>query len=165
MSFAALQKYLLLDQMVVYKSDTIPSIYTRINNYQKLNKLKERSPAKPFILLAGSFKMLLLFSKIPISLFDKAKQISATPYMTVIYEASTYLKKEFSWPYQTVAIRIPILKELQKMIEAMGEPIISTSYELQYRNNKNLVFINGWDEDNRGEASKIYYLQEGRYIR
>ncbi len=165
MAFSILQKYLLLDQMVVYKSDTIPSIYARINNYQKLHKLKERSLSKPFILLVSSFQMLVLFSKIPASLFNKAKQMAAIPYMTVIYQASTYLQKEFDWPYQTVAIRIPKLKELQEMIEVLGEPIISTSYEPKYKNHKNLVFINGWDEDNRGKASKIYYLQEGRYIR
>jgi len=56
MSFFQLEELLKKNKIVVYQSDTIPSIYARINRYQDLVKLKKRNIKKPFILLIDSYK-------------------------------------------------------------------------------------------------------------
>lgn len=164
MSFFQLEKLLKKDKIVVYQSDTIPSIYARINRYQDLVKLKKRNINKPFILLIDSYKN---YEQYIIKNFDKKnfKTVSneKNP-ITIIFHINQEFINKYHWKYKTVAFRVPKLKKLKKCLMNIGEPIISTSFNLNLQKDNEIIILDGWEKTFHS-PSKIYDISKRKYLR
>jgi tRNA threonylcarbamoyl adenosine modification protein (Sua5/YciO/YrdC/YwlC family) len=119
------------DGLIIYPTDTVYSIgcdITKPKAIEKLCKLKNIKPEKAnFSFVCCDLSQLSNYSKpISNSLFRVMKKAFPGPY-TFILEANSNVPKLLKQNKKTVGIRVPDNLICKTIIEALGNPIITTS--------------------------------------
>ncbi len=119
------------DGVIIYPTDTVYSIgcdITKPKAIEKLCRLKNIKPEKAnFSFVCSDLSHLSQFTTpIPNSIFRIMKKALPGPY-TFILEANGNVPKLLKQNKKTVGIRVPDSKICYDIIEALGNPIITTS--------------------------------------
>lgn len=119
------------DGIIIYPTDTVYSMgcdMTRPKAIEKLCKLKKIKPEKAnFSFVCSDLSHLSQFTKpIPNSIFRVMKKALPGPY-TFILEANQNVPKLLKQNKKTVGIRVPDNTICFHIVEALGNPIITTS--------------------------------------
>lgn len=119
------------DGVIIYPTDTVYSIgcdITKPKAIEKLCRLKNIKPEKAnFSFVCSDLSHLSQFTQpIPNSIFRIMKKALPGPY-TFILEANGNVPKLLKQNKKTVGIRVPDSKICYDIIEALGNPIITTS--------------------------------------
>lgn len=119
------------DGVIIYPTDTVYSIgcdITKPKAIEKLCRLKNIKPEKAnFSFVCSDLSHLSQFAMpIPNSVFRIMKKALPGPY-TFILEANGNVPKLLKQNKKTVGIRVPDSKICFDIIEALGNPIITTS--------------------------------------
>ena len=119
------------DGVIIYPTDTVYSIGCDITNpkaIEKLCKLKNIKPEKAnFSFVCSDLSHLSNYAKpISNSVFRIMKKALPGPY-TFILEANSNVPKLLKQNKKTVGIRVPDNRICNHIIEALGNPIITTS--------------------------------------
>lgn len=138
--------------LLIYPTDTVYSIGCDINNYKAMEKLAKLKGIKlnkaKFSIVCNDLSHLSGFTKqIERSTFKELKNLFPGPY-TIILGASKSLPLAYK-DHKTVGIRVPDHAVPQAIVEALGNPIVSTSIYsddettyLEYIDNPDLI----WDK-------------------
>lgn len=140
------------DGIIIYPTDTVYSMgcdITRPKAIEKLCKLKNIKPEKAnFSFVCSDLSQLSNYAKpISNSLFRVMKKALPGPY-TFILEANQNVPKLLKQNKKTVGIRVPDNAICKEIIEALGNPIITTSLHnpndevLDYFSDPDLIFQN-----------------------
>lgn len=117
--------------MIIYPTDTVYALggdSTNSKAFEKICKLKGIKPEKAnFSLVCSDLSHLSEFTD-PISnvVFRVMKRALPGPY-TFILEANNKVPKIFKLSKKTIGIRVPDNKICKAIVEALGNPLISTS--------------------------------------
>jgi len=135
------------EEPIIFGTDTINGIgclYSSKKAADKIFKIKGRDPLKPLILLCSSIEMVERFFE-----FDKCSRDLALKYLpgalTIIARPKVKLNSYLLYEGYA-SFRIPARESLIKIIEAIGEPLASTSLNISKesvmtdRNKVNEVF-------------------------
>jgi len=119
------------DGVIIYPTDTVYSIgcdITKPKAIEKLCRLKNIKPEKAnFSFVCSDLSHLSQFTTpIPNSVFRVMKKALPGPY-TFILEANGNVPKLLKQNKKTVGIRVPNSNICRHIIEALGNPIITTS--------------------------------------
>ena len=122
-------------QVVVLPTDTIYGLSCLAKNVRAIKKiynLKKREPHKPLIVLMSDLNMVKKFTFVSSRQEKFLKKIwsSQEAPTTVILKSRGKLPMEISSQVDGLAIRLPKLKFLIKIIKAVNHPLISTSLNL-----------------------------------
>jgi tRNA threonylcarbamoyl adenosine modification protein (Sua5/YciO/YrdC/YwlC family) len=117
--------------IIIYPTDTVYAIgcdITQNKAIEKICKLKNIKPDKQnFSFVCSDLSHLSEFTKpIPNHIFRVMKKALPGPY-TFILEANSNLPKYFKQDRKTVGIRVPDNIICREIINALGNPLISTS--------------------------------------
>ncbi len=117
--------------VIIYPTDTVYALGGDITNtkaIEKICKLKNIKPEKSnFSFVCSDLSQLSEFTNaIPNSVFRIMKRALPGPY-TFILEASSKVPKLLKQNKKTVGIRVPDNLICKAIVEALGNPIISTS--------------------------------------
>ncbi len=117
--------------IIIYPTDTVYGIGCDINNpkaIEKLYRIKNVNPKDArFSFVCSSLSNISLYTKaIDTPIFKLLKKCLPGPY-TFILEANKAVPKLLQTKKNTVGIRIPDNKICMAIVEALGNPIISTS--------------------------------------
>jgi tRNA threonylcarbamoyl adenosine modification protein (Sua5/YciO/YrdC/YwlC family) len=115
--------------IIIYPTDTIYGMGCDIYNKKALEKLfriKNDSRTKLFSFICSNFKEISKYAKISDYAFRKMKYLLPGPY-TFILPTTRLVPKELWSKRKTVGIRIPDNKVALKLVELLGNPIVSTS--------------------------------------
>ena len=119
------------DGIIIYPTDTVYAIgcdITRIKAIEKICKLKNIKPEKAhFSFVCSDLSHLSEYTR-PISthVFRVMKKALPGPY-TFILEANNNVPKLWKQNKKTVGIRVPDNTICRAIVEALGNPIVSTS--------------------------------------
>jgi tRNA threonylcarbamoyl adenosine modification protein (Sua5/YciO/YrdC/YwlC family) len=115
--------------IIIYPTDTVYGIGCDIYNKKALENLfriKNDSSDKLFSFVCSGFKEISKYAKISDYAYRRMKHLLPGPY-TFILETTRLVPKELWSKRKTVGIRIPDNKVALKLVEELGNPIISTS--------------------------------------
>jgi tRNA threonylcarbamoyl adenosine modification protein (Sua5/YciO/YrdC/YwlC family) len=115
--------------IIIYPTDTIYGMGCDIYNKKALEKLfriKNDTSDKLFSFICSNFKEISKYAKISDYAFKKMKHLLPGPY-TFILPTTRLVPKELWSKRKTVGIRIPDNKVALKLVELLGNPIVSTS--------------------------------------
>jgi tRNA threonylcarbamoyl adenosine modification protein (Sua5/YciO/YrdC/YwlC family) len=117
--------------IIIYPTDSVYALGCDMMNQkavERLCKLKNIKPEKStFSFICSDLSLLSQFAKpIPNSVFRIIKKALPGPY-TFILEASLQVPKLLKQSRKTVGIRVPNNAICKEMVNALGNPIISTS--------------------------------------
>ncbi len=115
--------------IIIYPTDTVYGMGCDIYNKKALEKLfriKNDVGTKLFSFICSNFKEISKYAKISDYAFKKMKYLLPGPY-TFILPTTRLVPKELWSKRKTVGIRIPNNKVALKLVELLGNPIISTS--------------------------------------
>lgn len=118
-------------QTIVIQSDTIYGFSCLASSdiaIKKLNKIKERSINKSFIVLISSFSMLSKYAHLNFWQKDAVKEIWQKKRPTsIILKSQNKLAKSLE-KGDSLAFRLPKSQIFIKIIKRLGEPVVSTSF-------------------------------------
>ncbi len=122
-------EYLKSNQIGIIPHDTIPGIVARMTteNAEKILSIKERSKNKGFIILIPNKEYLTKLTK---NILPTTKEILEKYWpgaLTIIFHKDPSVPKIISGTDTTVAIRYPKHPLLNKILESLNEPVITTS--------------------------------------
>ena len=115
--------------IIIYPTDTVYGMGCDIYNKKALEKLfriKNDVGTKLFSFICSNFKEISKYAKISDYAFKKMKYLLPGPY-TFILSTTRLVPKELWSKRKTVGIRIPNNKVALKLVELLGNPIVSTS--------------------------------------
>ena len=134
-------------KVIVYPTDTIyglGGLATDKKAIKKIFKIKGRIEKKPFLILVNSFKMLKKYCWVS---RKQEKYLRKTwrgaRAVSVILKKKRNLPQELTGGQETVAVRLPKVKFLIKILSGVGQPIVSTS--LNKSGQKNLDSVSRLD--------------------
>lgn len=99
---------------------------------EKINRIKNRPENKNFVLLVASDAQLQKYVEVPDLAWD-IMDLSEKP-VTIIYDKLTGLPDHLISPEGTIAIRVTKYPLLQKIIQKIKQPLVSTSANLSGEN-------------------------------
>ncbi|MDD5031764.1 MAG: L-threonylcarbamoyladenylate synthase [Patescibacteria group bacterium] len=139
--------YLKRGKVIVYPTDTIYGLgclATDKRAIKKIFRIKGREKRKPLLILVSDFKMLKKYCRIGKKqekyLKNAWKSARAT---SVILKKKNNLPRELTGGGKTVAVRLPKMKFLLKILRGTKQPIVSTS--LNKSGQRNLDSVRGLD--------------------
>jgi tRNA threonylcarbamoyl adenosine modification protein (Sua5/YciO/YrdC/YwlC family) len=115
--------------IIIYPTDTVYGMGCDIYNKKALEKLfriKNDVSTKLFSFICSNFKEISKYAKISDYAFKKMKHLLPGPY-TFILPTTRLVPKELWSKRKTVGIRIPNNNVALKLVELLGNPIVSTS--------------------------------------
>jgi len=116
--------------VVLMPTDTIPGLHCRADApaaVQRIATLKGRPATKPFLVLGGSTASALeLTSPLTREVLDYAHRCWPGPFSLILPAASS-VPSAVIGGLDSVAIRVPLWRELCRLIELAGGPLVSTS--------------------------------------
>lgn len=118
--------------IVVYPTDTNFGIGCDIMNkraIEKIYQLKQRHKNKPFSFICSDLKNISHYAKVSNYAYKTMKRLLPGPY-TFILEGSKLVPKIMLTKRKTAGIRVPDNKICLALVEALGNPIITTSATL-----------------------------------
>ena len=116
--------------LVIIPTDTVYGIsadMTNENAIKKVYKAKNRDKSKPLILLVNSVDMLRKYTEKLSVLEEEIIKKYLPGKLTLLLHKNNKVSDEITSGSNLVGIRIPDNKELIKIIDKIGNPIISTS--------------------------------------
>jgi tRNA threonylcarbamoyl adenosine modification protein (Sua5/YciO/YrdC/YwlC family) len=115
--------------IVAYPTDTFYGIGCDIMNkkaIEKVYQIKQRNKNKPFSFICSSLKNISLYAKVSNYAYKTMKRLLPGPY-TFVLEGSRLVPKMMLTNRKTAGIRVPDHAICVALVEALGNPIISTS--------------------------------------
>ncbi len=126
--------------IIIYPTDTVYGIGCDIFNksaLERVQSIKNNPDIKLLSFICHSFKDISNYAKISDSAYRLMKYLLPGPY-TFILPAAKQVPKKLWTKRKTVGIRIPNYKVALKLVEELGNPIISTSTT---RSNGEILFV------------------------
>jgi L-threonylcarbamoyladenylate synthase len=114
------------DAVVVFPTDTIYGLSAPIARrvpYERIMRLKGCGPERRFIYLASSIEMVARYARWGCTSEETLRNIWPAA-LTAILPSSLHVPE---WVGDTVALRVPESDEVRRVIDAIGQPILSTS--------------------------------------
>lgn len=115
--------------VVVYPTDTYYGIGCDILNkkaIEKIYQLKQRNKSKPFSFICSGLKNISHYAKVSNYAYKTMRRLLPGPY-TFILEGSRLVPKIMLTNRRTAGIRVPDNRICLKLVEELGNPIITTS--------------------------------------
>lgn len=115
--------------IIIYPTDTVYGIGCDIFNksaLERVQSIKNNPDIKLLSFICHSFKDISNYAKISDSAYRMMKYLLPGPY-TFILPAAKQVPKKLWTKRKTVGIRIPNYRVALKLVEELGNPIISTS--------------------------------------
>ena len=115
--------------IIAYPTDTFYGIGCDILNKKAIEKiylLKHRSKTKPFSFICSNLTNISHYAKVSNYAYKTMKRLLPGPY-TFILEGSRLVPKMMLTKRKTAGIRVPDNNICIALVEALGNPIISTS--------------------------------------
>ena len=115
--------------IVVYPTDTHYGIGCDIMNkkaIERIYKLKQRNRNTPFSFICSDLKNISHYAKVSNYAYKTMRRLLPGPY-TFILEGSKLVPKIMLTKRKTAGIRVPDNKICMALVEALGNPIITTS--------------------------------------
>lgn len=115
--------------VVVYPTDTYYGIGCDILNkkaIEKIYQLKQRDQSKPFSFICSGLKNISHYAKVSNYAYKTMRRLLPGPY-TFILEGSRLVPKIMLTKRKTAGIRVPDNPICLKLVEELGNPIITTS--------------------------------------
>jgi len=115
--------------IIAYPTDTYYGIGCDILNKKAIKKvyqIKQRDPAKPFSFICADLKNISDYAKVTNWAYKTMKRLLPGPY-TFILEGSRLVPDIMLTRRKTAGIRVPDSAICLALVEALGNPIISTS--------------------------------------
>jgi len=117
------------DGVIAYPTDTFYGIGCDIMNKKAIEKvylLKQRHKSKPFSFMCSSLKDISQYAKVTNYAYKTMRRLLPGPY-TFILEGSRQVPKMMLTKRKTAGIRVPEHPICIDLVEALGNPILSTS--------------------------------------
>jgi len=118
--------------IIAYPTDTFYGIGCDIMNkkaIEKIYRLKHRDQSKPFSFICSDLTHISHYAKVSNYAYKTMKRLLPGPY-TFILEGSKMVPKIMLTKRKTAGIRVPAHEICLKLVEGLGNPIISTSASL-----------------------------------
>ncbi|MCH5243519.1 MAG: threonylcarbamoyl-AMP synthase [Lentimicrobiaceae bacterium] len=121
--------------IIVYPTDTIYGMGVGLSNIRSINRLAQikyrRKEDLNYTLLCYDLSHLSRYC-LPISnsVFRLIKSLTPGPY-TFVLNANNEVPKLFQGKKKTIGIRIPDNKIVNQIVEALGEPLLNTSLDIE----------------------------------
>lgn len=115
--------------VIAYPTDTIYGIGCDITNkkaIERVYQIKQRPKNNPFSFICSDLKNISQYAKVSNYAYKTMRRLLPGPY-TFILEGSNQVPKMMLTKRKTAGIRIPNCKICMAIIQALGNPIISTS--------------------------------------
>ena len=115
--------------VIIYPTDTYYGMGCDIMNkkaIERIYRLKQREKKKPFSFVCSSLKHISHYAKVTNYAYKTMKRLLPGPY-TFILEGSRLTPKMMLTKRKTAGIRVPDNQICLLLVEALGNPIISTS--------------------------------------
>lgn len=139
--------------LVVYPTDSGYALGCQIGDKQaldKIRKIRELDKDHNFTLVCRDLSELALYARVDNLAFRVIKNNTPGPY-TFIFRATNEVPNRLKHPKKkTIGIRVPDNAVAQALLEALGEPLMSTSLVLPQKDDEIL------------EPYEIYELLDGR---
>ena len=120
-------------ELIAYPTDSTYGIGCDLLNRRAIEKiytLKKRDRKKPVSILCADIKELSQYAVISNAAYRILRRQLPGPY-TFILPATPLVPKIMLTPRKTIGARIPDTRIVQEIVEAMGQPLISTSATLE----------------------------------
>ena len=118
--------------IIAYPTDTYYGIGCDIMNKKAIEhiyRLKKRDQSKPFSFICSDLKNISDYAKVTNYAYKTMRRLLPGPY-TFILEGSKLVPKIMLTKRKTAGIRVPDHPLVQAMLEALGEPIMSSTLSL-----------------------------------
>jgi tRNA threonylcarbamoyl adenosine modification protein (Sua5/YciO/YrdC/YwlC family) len=115
--------------IIAYPTDTIYGIGCDIMNkkaIEKVYRLMHRDQSKPFSFICSDLTNISQYAKVSNYAYKTMRRLLPGPY-TFILEGSKMVPKMMLTKRKTAGIRVPSHEICLKLVEGLGNPIISTS--------------------------------------
>ena len=115
--------------IIAYPTDTYYGIGCDIMNkkaIEKIYQLKQRNKTKPFSFICSDFKNISHYAKVSNYAYKTMKRLLPGPY-TFVLEGSKLVPKIMLTKRKTAGIRVPDNAICLSIVEALSNPIITTS--------------------------------------
>jgi tRNA threonylcarbamoyl adenosine modification protein (Sua5/YciO/YrdC/YwlC family) len=115
--------------IIAYPTDTIYGIGCDIMNkkaIEKVYRLMHRDQSKPFSFICSDLTNISQYAKVSNYAYKTMRRLLPGPY-TFILEGSKMVPKIMLTKRKTAGIRVPAHEICLKLVEGLGNPIISTS--------------------------------------
>jgi tRNA threonylcarbamoyl adenosine modification protein (Sua5/YciO/YrdC/YwlC family) len=115
--------------IIAYPTDTIYGIGCDIMNkkaIEKVYRLMRRDQSKPFSFICSDLTNISQYAKVSNYAYKTMRRLLPGPY-TFILEGSKMVPKMMLTKRKTAGIRVPAHEICLKLVEGLGNPIISTS--------------------------------------
>lgn len=115
--------------IIAYPTDTFYGIGCDIMNkkaIEKIYRLKHRDQSKPFSFICSDLTNISEYAKVSNYAYKTMRRLLPGPY-TFILEGSKMVPKIMLTKRKTAGIRVPAHEICLKLVERLGNPIISTS--------------------------------------
>ena len=119
--------------IIAYPTDTFYGVGCGIMNkraIQRVYRLKQRSPDKPFSFICADLKNISDYAKVSNYAYKTMKRLLPGPY-TFILEGSRLVPKIMLTRRKTAGIRVPAHAICLALVKELGNPIITTSAQTQ----------------------------------
>ena len=116
-------------EVVAFPTETVFGlgvIASKKEAYEKLVKVKERTPGKPFTLMCSSISMAVRYAEIDVRIASIMKAFFPGE-LTLLLKARKGLPEWVTLGTGVVGIRVPNDKNLLNLIEKVGEPLLVPS--------------------------------------
>ncbi len=130
-------KYLKSNKIGIIPHDTIPGIIARMSekNAERVLAIKERSKNKGFIILVPNKQHVIKLSENILPTTEKIIDKYWPGPLTIIFKKSSSIPNIISGSNSTIAIRYPKHPLLNKILESLDEPLITTSANIANQTN------------------------------
>ncbi|MBU4054480.1 MAG: threonylcarbamoyl-AMP synthase [Proteobacteria bacterium] len=118
--------------IIAYPTDTYYGIGCDIMNkkaIEKIYRIRQRSQDKPFSFICSGLKNISFYAKVSNYAYKTMKRLLPGPF-TFILEGSNLVPKIMLTKRKTAGIRVPDSNICIHLVEALGNPVISTSAAL-----------------------------------
>ncbi len=120
--------------VVVYPTDSIYAIGCRIGDkaaMEKIRRIRGLSKKHLFSMVCKDLSEIASYARVDNQNYRLIRSMTPGPY-TFILPATKQVPKQLQHPRRrTVGIRVPTHPILRAMLEALGEPLLSTTMQLQ----------------------------------
>lgn len=119
--------------VMLYPTDTVYAIgcdATQKQAVQRVRQLKQLSNDKPLTFLCPSLSKIATYAQVSDSAYRLMRRLVPGPYTFILPATKVVPKLVLNPKRKTTGIRVPDHPLCQALLEALGEPIVSTSAKL-----------------------------------
>jgi len=118
--------------IIVYPTDTIYGLAADLYNKKAMEKIQKikKSPSKLLSFILPDLKDISTYANVPDYAYKSMRRVTPGPY-TFILNATKKVPKLLLFNRKTVGIRIPDAPFALKLLEELGNPLLSTSVPLE----------------------------------